>query len=217
MSTATDARVDTRPRCGGRKIRILVAVATAGVIAVTAIVVSIYYAVGVRPPGDELKTDQAAYGWYTSKDVGVTFTDGLNLIRVTPAARGPLRLISAKPLMDDGGSVRVVGILARVNPGMLPPDFKVGSFQQAPGFPPDAPHAAGGMPVEGLIVQPPMRGEDRWIELQIGYEVIAPGRSARRGVELVYEYEGGRHKVFIPSYVAVCAPSTAICPPEYDK
>lgn len=119
--------------------------------------------------------------------------------------------------MDNGGSVRVIGILARINPGMLPPGSEVGSFQEAPEFPPALPHAAGAVPVEGLIVQPPKRGEDRWIELQIGYEVVAPGRSARRGVELVYEYEGARHKAVIPSYLAVCAPSTAMCEPEYDK
>lgn len=206
-----------RPWWGGGKIRMIVAVAAVSVMAVTAVLVSVYYYAGMRPPGDELKTNQGSYGWYTSKDVGVTLTDGLNLVTVTPAARGPLRLISAKPLMDDGGSVRVIGILARINPGMLPPDSHVGSFQEALGFPPEVAHAAGGVPVEGLVVQPPRQGEDRWIELQIGYEVVAPGRSVRRGVELVYEYEGARHKVFIPSYVAVCAPSTAICPPEYDK
>jgi hypothetical protein len=206
-----------RPRWGGRKIRGIAAIVAASVLAVTAVLVVVYYYAGVRPPGDELKTNQGSYGWHTSKDVGVTFTDGLNLVTVTPAARGPLRLISAKPLMDDGGSVRVIGILARINPGMLPPDSHVGSFQEAPGFPPEVNHAGGGMPIKGLVVEPPKQGEDRWIELQIGYEVVASGRSVRRGVELVYEYEGARHKVFIPSYVAVCAPSTAICQPEYDK
>ncbi|GAB3350127.1 hypothetical protein GCM10027452_19820 [Micromonospora halotolerans] len=143
-----------------------------------AILASLYYGAGAKPPGDELK-DQAPYGWQTSKDVGSTFTDGLNLITVTPQARGPLRLISARPLMEGGGSVRVIGILARINPAMLPPGSKVGSFQEAPGFPPTLTHAAGAVPVEGLIVQPPKRGESRWIELQIGYEVVASGRSAR--------------------------------------
>lgn len=191
--------------------------ATFAVLVVIAILASVHQAMDTKPPGDELKTDTAPYGWQTSKDVGTKFTDGLNLITVTHQARGPLRLISAKPLMGDGGSVRVIGILARINPAMLPPGSKVGSFQEATGFPPLAPHAAGAVPVKGLVVQPPKKGEDRWIELQIGYEVVAPGRATRRGVELVYEYEGTEHKAFIPSYVAICAPATVTCEPEYDK
>ncbi|MEU8014317.1 hypothetical protein [Micromonospora parva] len=170
-----------------------------------------------QPPGDELATDQVPYGWQVSKDVGTTFTDGLNLVTVTPKARGPLRLISARPLMDEGGSVRVLGVLARVNPDMLPPGANVGSFQEGTGFPPAQPHAAGAVPIKGLKVQPPQQGESRWIELQIGYEVVGLGRSVRRGVELVYEYEGAQHKAFIPSYVAVCAPAAITCAPEYDK
>lgn len=198
---------DARSRLTRHKIWFFVAFAVLGVIAILA-----SDGAGAKPPGDELKTGQGAYGWYTSKDVGSTFTDGLNIITVTPQARGPLRLIAARPLMDDGGTVRVIGILARINPDML---GSGGSFQDAPGFPPA--RAAGAVPVQGLIVQPPKQGEDRWIELQIGYEVVAPGRSARRGVELVYEYEGAQHKAVIPSYLAVCAPSTATCEPEYDK
>jgi hypothetical protein len=203
---------DARSSGASRKIWLFVGFAMAGV---TASLAAVYCDAGAEPPGDELK-DQAPYGWQTSKEVGSTFTDGLNLITVTQQARGPLRLISARPLMDDGGSVRVMGVLARINPAMLPPGSKVGSFQQAPGFPPTLPHAAGAVPVEGLVVQPPKRGEDRWIELQIGYEVVAPGRSARRGIELVYEYEGARHRAVVPSYVAVCAPATVACEPEYD-
>ena len=217
MRTLNDTNIpitDARSRWARQKPWVFVALALLCVIAVLA---SVYCRTGAKPPGDELKTDQAPYGWQTSKDVGTTFTDGLNIITVTPQARRPLRLISARPLMGDGGSVRVIGILARINPGMLPSGSKIGSFQEAPGFPPTLPHAAGAVPVEGLIVQPPKQGEDRWIELQIGYEVVAPGRTARRGVELVYEYEGAQHKAVIPSYVAVCAPSTATCEPEYGK
>ncbi|MDG4762107.1 hypothetical protein [Micromonospora sp. WMMD710] len=170
---------------------------------------------GVNPPGEEFDVSQGAYGWWAAKDVGTTFTDGINAITVSPQARGPLRLISARPLMDGGGTLRVVGILARINPDMMPPKAP-GSFQVAPGFPPTMPRAAGAVPVEGLIVQAPKQGEVRWIELQIGYEVVATGRSARRGVELVYDYEGARHRVVIPSYLAICAPSTVTCEPEYD-
>lgn len=204
---------DVRSRSARHKPWFFVAFALIPVIAVLA---SMYYGAGAKPPRNELKTP-APYGWQTSKDLGTTFTDGLNLITVTPQARGPLRLISAKPLMDDGGTVRVIGVLARVNPDMLPPGSKIGSFQEASGFPPALPHTAGAVPVEDLIVQPPEQGEDRWIELQIGYEVVAPGRTVRRGIELVYEYEGALHKTVVPSYMAVCAPATATCEPEYDR
>ena len=76
---------------------------------------------------------------------------------------------------------------------------------------------AGGVPVRDLIVAPPLEGEERWIEIQIGYEVVAPGRSTRRGIELLYEYEGARHRVLIPSNLAICAPRTVVCEPEYDS
>ncbi|MEU8006986.1 hypothetical protein AB0B66_37985 [Catellatospora sp. NPDC049111] len=178
-------------------------------------VVAAVYA-GQRPLGEELATGTAS-GWYAAKDVGTTFTDGLNIITVTPQARGPLRLISARPLMDDGKTLRVVGVLARVIPRMLPPNSTSGGLQQSPGFPPTLPDAAGGVPVEGLVVQPPEQGEDLWIEIQIGYEVMAPGRSTRHGVELVYEYEGTERKAVIPSYLAICAPATVACDPEYDE
>lgn len=185
-------------------------------LGVTAIAASLYRVAEPEPPGDELQMDGTAYGWHVSKDVGSIFTDGLNTVTVTSQARGPLRLIAARPLMDDGGAVRVIGILARVNPDMLPAGFHVGGFQDSPGFPPTLNDAAGAVPVEGLIVRPPKEGEQRWIELQIGYEVVAPGRSARRGVELVYEYEGVQHKAVIPSFLAICAPATATCQPEYE-
>ena len=206
----TEAITDARPR---RALRGTLFVAA---LVVLAILVSVRYEVGEQPPGDELRRDPGSYGWHTSKDVGSILTDGLNLISVTPQARAPLRLISARPLMDSGGAVRMIGILARVNPDMLPPGYKVSAVQSSPGFPPVHPDLAGAVPVNGLIVAPPKPGEPRWIELQIGYEVVAPGRSTRRGVELVYEYEGARHKALIPSYLAVCAPSTATCQPEYD-
>jgi hypothetical protein len=204
---------DIRLRRSRRTLRLQVAFVTIGLIAA---VVAVYALAGPLPPGDELDLGQnAAYGWYASKDVGSVFTDGLNVVQVMPQARGRLRLISARPLMD-GGTMRVIGILARVNPDMLPTGFNAGGFQDSPGFPPSLRDAAGAVPVNGLVVYPPKPGQHRWIELQIGYEVVAPGRAARRGVELIYEYGGVRHKVVIPSCLAVCAPATVTCQPEYD-
>lgn len=126
-------------------------------------------------------------------------------------ATAPPFLAEITSMLDDGGVVRVVGVQARIMPDMMPADARVGSVQESPGFPPTNPSLAGAVPVEGLVAQPPKQGEQRWIEIQIGYEVVAPGRSVRRGVELVYEYEGAKHEALIPSYVAYCAPSSASC------
>jgi hypothetical protein len=169
---------------------------------------------GIEAAGDELVPGDGAYGWVAAKDVGAVFTDGLN--HVTIGARGPLRLISARPLMDGGPTLRGIGVLARIVPDMLPPGHRIGGFQQMAGFPPARPDAAGAIPVEGLVVPPSSPGQPRWIELQIGYAVVAPGRSARRGVELIYEYQHTTRRVIVPSYLAICAPSGVACPPEYD-
>lgn len=169
-----------------------------------------------KPPGNELELEGGAYGWHASKDVGVVFTDGLNIANISSQAGGPLRLISARPLMD-GPTLRVRGVLVRVVPDMLPPDHQVGGFQESPGFPPTMHDAGGGVEVEDLVIYPSESDQKRWIELQIGYEVVAEGRSTRRGVELTYEYQGEIHKAIIPSYLAICAPSTAECEPEYDE
>lgn len=183
---------------------------------VIAIAVTVSFNIGTRAPGEELKADNS-YGWQASKDVGTVFTDGLNIATLSTKGRGPLRLISARPLMDGGKTVKVIGVLARIIPDMLPPDYHSGGFQQSEDFPPSYRDAAGGVAVNGLTVYPPASGERRWIEIQIGFEVVAPGRSAKRGVELIYEYQGHRYRKVIPSYVAICAPATAPCQSEYDK
>ena len=67
---------------------------------------------GALPPSGELDTGDGAWGSYGSLDVGTRFTDGLNAINVTARGRGPVRLISARPAMDDGGILKVVGTLA---------------------------------------------------------------------------------------------------------
>ncbi|MEV6816412.1 hypothetical protein [Micromonospora sp. NPDC051296] len=202
------------PRKWYARWRVAAAVAAVAVLAAAATLVVLHSRMP-KPAGNEL-AEAEPYGWHAAKDVGTVFTDGLNLVTVSDGARGALRLVSAKPLMDGGGTLRVLGVLARVNPDMLPPGHTTGWFQDSPGFPPSRHDDAGGVDVKSLVVRPPATGEDRWIEIQIGYEVIAEGRSARRGVELIYEYEGETKRAFIPSYLAICAPATASCEPEYD-
>jgi hypothetical protein len=199
-----------------RRVRLFAAVAAA-VATMAAIGIAVTLGVtGTKASGDELEPDHA-YGWQASKDVGTVFTDGLNVANVAAQARGPLHLISVRPLMDGGPTLKVIGVLARIIPDMLPPGYKVGGFQESNGFPPTFADAAGGVPINGLTVYPPDAGEHRWVEIQIGYEVVAAGRSARRGVELIYEYQGRRYRKVIPSYLAICAPATVACQPEYDK
>jgi hypothetical protein len=170
---------------------------------------------GPAAAGKELRLEGiGSYGWYGSKDVGERFTDGLNHITVTSEAEGPIRLVSAKPLMDDGPTLRVLGVLARVVPDMLPAQRETGWFQDEPGFPPTSPDATGGVAVTGLTVRPPSVGENLQIEIQIGYEVVAEGRSTRSGVELIYEYGGETRRAVIPSHLAICAPTGVDCPPS---
>lgn len=203
-----------RPR--SRRKRLLLT-ATCGICAIVVAATLIYLDSRTFPAGGELEFEGGSYGWHDAKDVGTIFTDGLNIVNIADLGDSPLRLISARPLMDEGPTLRVLGVLARIVPDMLPPNAEVGGFQQAEGFPPNQPHTTGAQPVENLVVYPSKPGEKRWIELQIGYEVVAPGRSARRGVELTYEYQGKIHKGVIQSYLAICAPSTVTCAPESDQ
>jgi hypothetical protein len=185
-------------------------VAAALVVAVVAVV--LFVRRGPGPAGPELARNDGSYGWSGSFAVGDTFTDGLNLITVTDKATGPLTLISAKSLNAKGDSLELLGERARVIPDMLPAGYQTGWFQHVPGFPPTSGDAAGGVPVEGLVVQPSKPGEDRWIEIQVGYRVKAPGRYVRAGVEVVYSYGGKTFRTVIPSHVAICAPAPVACP-----
>jgi hypothetical protein len=96
------------------------------------------------------------------------------------------------------------------NPAWLP-------HTSADEFPPTHPEMAGSEPLQDFLVPaPPSDGQTPYFEVMFGFEVTAEGRSARRGAELVYEYDGDEHKVFIPSYVAICSPKTVSpdCPDE---
>jgi hypothetical protein len=74
--------------------------------------------------------------------------------------------------------------------------------------------AQGGVPVDGLEVRAPGPDDPVAIEIQIGYRVTGAGRYARRGVELIYEYQGEVRRKVIPSQLAICAPATTECEPE---
>ncbi|UQU62608.1 hypothetical protein COUCH_26715 [Couchioplanes caeruleus] len=165
-----------------------------------------------RAPGPELDADQGgAYGWHKAMAVGTRFTDGLNHLELSGAATSPLTIVSITPLMDDGPALRVLGTRIRVIPDMLPADSEVGWFEYLDGFSPKEKFAAGSVIPEGFQVRGTNGDDDMSVEVQIGYEVVAPGVSNRTGVEVVYEYEGVRKRAVIPSHLTICAPATAAC------
>jgi len=175
----------------------------------------ISHAIMPLPAGNELITaDLQPYGWDGSMNVGSRFTDGLNNIRVSDKAKGPLRIVAAKPIESNGQTLKVIGVLARVKPDMRPKGWKDGWFQSAPGFPPTENDSAGGVDPQGLIVRVPKPGELLELEIQIGYEVVAAGKSNRRAVEVEYEYQGQLRRLVIPSHLSICAPASVKCSPE---
>lgn len=80
-------------------------------------------------------------------------------------------------------------------------------------FPPTDYDATGGVSPVGLVIPVPM-ADDTQIELQIGYEVVAPGKSNKLGVRVRYAYQGRTHEVIVPSRLAICAPATVKCTAE---
>ncbi|GLW30034.1 hypothetical protein [Actinoplanes regularis] len=176
--------------------------------ALLCLAVSLTGCLGPSEGGDEL-SDQNDYGAATSRDVGTRFTDGVTAVEYT---KGPIRLLSVKPIMDDGGTLSYLGARVRImnNPAWLP-------HTTADEFPPTHPEMAGSTAVQDFIVPaPPSDGQTHYFELMFGFEVTKEGRSARRGAELVYEYDGNKYTRFIPSYVAVCSPKSirTDCPGE---
>lgn len=184
-----------------------------GVLAVLAGAAVTYFRAGkVHEPGPELDASQGgAYGWHKAMDVGTVFTDGLIHLELSGASTSPMTIISVTPLMDDGPALRVLGTKVRVIPDMLPPDSELGWFEYLKGFPPSEEYATGGVDPEGFRVRATNGDDTMSVEIQVGYEVVAPGQSNRAGVEVVYEYDGVRKRVLIPSYLTICAPATAPC------
>jgi hypothetical protein len=167
------------------------------------------------PPGDELDTaDMLPYGWSGSKSVGTRFTDGLNYLQISPNIAGPIRIISVTPLLDNDATLRVVGVLARVVPDMLPAGHQTGWFQQDNGFPPASHDNSGGRDPRDLVVQNSAHSDDVAIEFQIGFDVVGNGKSSKIGVEVVYQYEGKTRRFVIPSHLSICAPASVKCSPE---
>lgn len=117
--------------------------------------------------------------------------------------------------MDSGQTLKVLGVLARITPAMLPQHYQTGWFESADNFPPTDYDASGGVNPVGLLVPVPTADETQ-VELQIGYEVVADGKSTKLGVRVRYEYQGRTHEVMVPSHVTICAPAKVKCVAEGD-
>ena len=156
---------------------------------------------GPAQGGDELDIAES-YGATNSYDGGVTFTDGVTIIEVK---KGPIRLISAEPVLSDANPARYLGARVRLlgRPDWIP-------HTTAEQFPPTNPEMAGSSPVNGFEVSPVAAQERTHIELMFGFEVTGQGRITRRGVNLTYEYGGEKRKAFVPSYLAVCVPKVPV-------
>ena len=167
------------------------------------------------PAGTELELAKAKpYGWSAAMAVGARFTDGLNFMTVTSAARGPLTIISVTPLMDGGPALKVIGVLARIAPDMLPANSQTGWFESADDFPPSGHDNGGGVDPRGLVVRAPTGDDTVDVEVMIGFEVVAAGKSNKHGVRVRYSYQGGIHEWVIPSHLTLCAPAKVTCPAE---
>ncbi|GAA4605637.1 hypothetical protein GCM10023107_72820 [Actinoplanes octamycinicus] len=166
------------------------------------------------PPGDELDlAKMRPYGWSGSKSVGTRFTDGLNYLQISPNIAGPIRIVSVAPLLDNNETLRVVGVLARVVPDMLPAGHQSGWFQQDDGFPPASRDNSGGRDPRDLVVDNAGHGDDVAVEFQIGFDVVGNGKSNKVGVAVVYQYEGKTRRFVIPSHLSICAPASVTCAP----
>jgi hypothetical protein len=143
--------------------------------------------------------------------VGTRFTDGLIHVELSGASTSPLTIVSVTPLMDQGPALRVLGTRVRLIPDSLPKDPENGWFEFLYGFPPKEAYALGGVAPEGFQVPPTNGNDEKSVEIQIGYDVVAPGEANRAGVEVIYEYEGVRKRVVIPSHLTICAPANAPC------
>ncbi|WP_157563141.1 hypothetical protein [Micromonospora chokoriensis] len=159
-------------------------------------------------PGDDVFAQRSSYGWAGSYDVGYRLTDGVTTIRI---GKGPVTIKSIEPVMH-GDSARLLGAQVRVLTSTR------GSVMDSEGWPPTHPDLIGAQDPAGLVLPDPGTADPSEhpdgkvdIEILLGYELVGEGRTVRRGVNVTYEIGGRQQKVFLGSYMAVCAPATVQC------
>jgi hypothetical protein len=119
------------------------------------------------------------------------------------------------PIEEGGGTLRVIAAAGPGDPEHAASCYKYVGFQEVRGFPPPTEHQGRGAHRRADRSRP-RATEYLTIQIQIGYEVEAPGRYNRGGVELVYEYECRQHKAVIPQG-AICALPTSVAPPTTSR
>ncbi|MFI7076744.1 hypothetical protein ACIBO1_05565 [Micromonospora sp. NPDC049903] len=192
-----------------RLVRAAMAGALAGVLAVTGCDASFSSS---DQPGDDVFTQPSSYGWGNSFDVGYRLTDGVTIVRIS---KGPVTIKSVEPVMD-GDSARLLGAQVRVLTAA-----RGAPVVDSEGWPPSHPDLDGAQDPVGLVLPDPGAVDPVdhpdgtvHIEILLGYEFVGEGRTVRRGMNVTYEIDGKERKVFLPSYMAVCAPASVQCQHE---
>ncbi|HVQ18083.1 MAG TPA: hypothetical protein VMT27_03485 [Actinomycetes bacterium] len=137
------------------------------------------------------------HGYVVRYGVGDVFSDGMERIKLVGNQPGVLsRVEITGPSADH---FQVVGVL------LAGPHRRIGSWQVAPGFPPQIPgqgkHPLGTLvPAQGA----PLATGDVGSVLEIGLKVVKPGLGIRTGVRLFYTVNGKRYTVELPASIANC-------------
>lgn len=141
-------------------------------------------------------------------DVGTRFTDGqLIVFNVGPR---PLRMVAVRPKMT-GDGLRFLG--ARL--GGL--DRTVGSMQYVPQFPPAHPELGVIRNFKGATLPPGPEAAKKGFVVLLGFDVINPGRSTVKAVEITYLDGRRQRKMSFTSTFSSCTPANSPheCAPEH--
>ncbi|MEU5548532.1 hypothetical protein ABZ738_02055 [Micromonospora sp. NPDC047793] len=162
--------------------------------------------------GDDVFAQTSSYGWGGSFAVGYRLTDGVTIVRID---KGPVTIKSIEPVMH-GGSTRLLGAQVR-----LLTASRGSPVVDSEGWPPTHRDLDGAEDAAGFVIPDPGAVDPVdhphgtvHIEILLGYEFVGEGRAVRRGVNVKYETGGRQRKVFLGSYMAVCAPAAVPCQHE---
>lgn len=147
-------------------------------------------------------------GFATKANVGDRFTNGQLVI--FNKGDEPLTLLAVEPELS-GDGLRFLG--AQVA-GL---DRTLGFTQFEPEYPPAEPMLGDPVEVEHAVIEPGRAAARRGVELLMGFEVTAEGRSTVRSVAVTYRDSAGQHTGRWTATMAVCAPKSTEgeCAQEY--
>ena len=142
------------------------------------------------------------HGWTDVKPVGTTFTNGI--ISVRNWGEQPVVLVSVSP-QTSGAGLRYLG--AKVAGAGR--EYSV--IDTLPGFPPVDAALPDVAALEGAVVPSGESGRTEGVELLMGFEVVAPGRSVMTSVDLRYTVGGRKYEQQIPSTMVICTDRAEPC------